>query len=92
MGNNNNVQDVGSDLISIAVWVTVLADLMAAIGTTIITVPESNTANDDMQNQLNDIQEQLKKQKKEFQKQQIQIQLWQIQQELRELEQQLKQK
>jgi len=89
---NNNTKNVGNDLVSIAVWVTVLADLMAAVGATIVTEPDSNTANDDMQNQLNDIQEQLKKQKKEFQKQQIHIQLWQIQQELQELEQQLKQK
>jgi len=41
---NNNAQNTGNDLALIGAWLTVLADLMAAVGATIVTGPDSNTA------------------------------------------------
>ncbi len=62
MGNN----DVGKDLTNVSVWITVLADIMAAIGTTVSAEPTNSSDATDMQLQLRDLQKQLLLQKNKF--------------------------
>lgn len=89
MGNGN----VGEELTLVAAWLTVMADLMAAIGATVVVEPPSLPEKDDqMQQQVDDLQIQLAVQKKQLQKQQIQMQLWQLQQELIEIQRQINRK
>lgn len=87
MGNKN----IGQDLTLIGVWLTLMADFFAAIGTTVLTEPEGGSDNNGQQ-QMTDLQSQLKDQQKQIKKQQVQFELLQMQIELRELEQQVKQR
>lgn len=89
MGSNN----VGEDLSLVGAWLTVMADLFAAVGATVQAEPANDSEpNDKAQKQLDEMMAQLKEQKKILQKQQIQFQLMQMQMELRELEQQVKER
>lgn len=91
MGNGN----IGEDLGLVGAWLTVMADLMAAIGATVIVEPSSeptNLTNDPLLQKVEDLQVQLAMQKKQLQKQQIQMQLWQMQQDLKQIERQMKRK
>lgn len=87
MGSNN----VGEDLALVGAWLTVMADLFAAVGATVLAEPsQDENATGQSQKQVDDMMTQLKEQKKMLQKQQIQFQLMQMQMELRELELQVK--
>lgn len=89
MGSKN----VGEDLALVGVWLTVMADIFAAVGATVLAEPAANSdSNGKAQKQLDEMMAQLKEQKKILQKQQIQFQLMQMQMELRELEQQVKER
>ncbi|MDF2684147.1 MAG: hypothetical protein K0R47_5337 [Brevibacillus sp.] len=89
MGNKN----IGEDLALVGVWLTVMADIFAAVGATVLVEPEAGPEdNKNAQKQMDDLQSQLQDQKKQLQKQQIQFQLLQMQLELQELEQQVKER
>lgn len=79
MGNKN----IGQDLTLIGVWLTLMADFFAAIGTTVLTEPEGGSSNNGQQ-QMTDLQSQLKDQQKQ-QWDQIQKQLAQLKDGLSQL-------
>lgn len=83
MGNKN----IGQNLTLIGVWLPLMADFFAAMGTTVLSVPEGGSDNNGQQ-QMTDLQSQLKDQQKQ-QGDQIQKQLAQLKDGLSQLKKNL---